>query len=109
MIGPETTQNQRSTRPPRSRTMGRLLDNALRGRTDGLQSAAVTTKAFAYLRDRVGSRVWMAWIVMGAASVLGIFALAVGIWTALNLSHDDSASTSPAMYTVLESGRVLEA
>jgi PAS domain S-box-containing protein len=51
----------------------------------------------------------MVWTAMGAASILGIFALAVGIWTALNLSHDDSANMSPAMYAVLDSGRVLEA
>jgi len=89
--------------------MGPLLDNAIRGRTSGLQSAAVARKAFAHLRVRAGSSAWIAWTAVWTASVLGVFALAVGAWKALNPSRDDSVTTSAAMYTLLDSGSILEA
>ena len=59
-------------------------------------------------RDGSGSKAWIAWTTIGVVSFLGILALGVGAWRALNRSHDDSANTSAAMYTLLDTGNVLE-
>lgn len=54
------------------------------------------------------TRTWIAWTVILAASLLGIFALAGGVWRALDRPHEDSANTSAAMYVLLDTGSVLE-
>jgi len=108
MIEPQKRQKQRSIGSPQSGPTAQMPDNAVRVRAGALQSAAIAGNAFAYLRDRTSSSAWIAWTVAWVASALGVFALAVGTWKALDASHDDANNTSAAMYTLLDTGSMLE-
>jgi PAS domain S-box-containing protein len=106
---PELSQGQIPINRPRPRAMRWPFANGFPGWISALQSAAVARKAFTHLRNGLGSRAWIAWTAIWAASFLGLFALAVGVWQALNLSHDDNANTSAAMYILLDTESNLEA
>ncbi len=93
-----------SRQPPG--TSGRLTGNRRRGGTGASLSTAVAGNAFARSRNPSEKA---AWTGIWAASLLGIFAMVVGAWLALNPSRDENANTSAAMYTLFDTGNTLEA
>jgi PAS domain S-box-containing protein len=50
----------------------------------------------------------IAWMGIWAASFLGIAAVSWSVWQAFGPSDDNTANSSAAMYTLLDTGRVLE-
>jgi PAS domain S-box-containing protein len=102
----EPFQEQIPTYPARPWNKGSLNDIGIRTWNSVLQSVAVVRKAFGPMRDGSDSK---AWIAIWLASVLGVFALAIGGRQALYPSHDDNANTSAVMYTLLDTENVLEA
>jgi PAS domain S-box-containing protein len=53
-------------------------------------------------------RAWTAWAGISVFTFLGIAALAVAAWYALNSAHDQTTNTSEAMMALLDTGNVLE-
>jgi PAS domain S-box-containing protein len=66
-------------------------------------------KGFLSGAQRPALAAWVARGVISALVLLGTFALTSGVRVALNTARDDATNASAAMYTLLETGRALEA
>jgi PAS domain S-box-containing protein len=97
MIEAKAPQSQRTIIPSHPSAMVRCFGKLVRGRGGS-----------AYSVNDSDSRAWIAWTVILTTSLLGVFAIAGGTWRALNRSHEDNTNTSAAMYTLLDTGSVLE-
>ncbi len=69
---------------------------------------SVIRKTLVPLCHRGSSIGWFAWWAVSATSLVGVVFLGVGAWRALNHALDETATASAAMYTLLETGSVLE-
>lgn len=100
MIVPETRQPQRS--------LGWAFVHLLHRRSRVTRAAFVAGSASKASGEGSRLRDGIVWAVIWGISILGLSVLGVGAWLALSFRHADGANTSAAMYSLLDTGSVLE-
>ena len=103
MIEPDRRQTRRAKRP-----LNWPSDNLLCRTTRALHAGSAAAGDSTDLHDGSRLKERIAWTAVWAISPLGLSVLVVGAWLALTLSHVDGANSSTAMYSLLDTGNILE-